>query len=44
MDNKRRDNYLKRARRIRGNWAKDDYSPNNLAMRILWSDKIDLKA
>lgn len=43
MDNKRRDNYLKRARQIRGNWAKDDYSPNNLAMRILWSDKIDLK-
>lgn len=43
MDKNRRDNYLKRARRIRGDWANDKYSPNHLAMRILWSDKIDLK-
>lgn len=42
MDKQRRTNYLRRARRIPGNWANDDYSPNNLAMRILWSDRIDL--
>jgi len=22
--------------KIRGNWASNDYSPNNLALRILW--------
>ena len=32
----RRYNYLNRARNIKGNWAKDKYSPNNLAIHILW--------
>jgi hypothetical protein len=35
-DEGRRENYLKRAQGIRGNWRKDKYSPNNLAINILW--------
>tara|TARA_R110000764_G_scaffold207411_1_gene292968 strand:- start:287 stop:571 length:285 start_codon:yes stop_codon:yes gene_type:complete len=35
-DNKRRDNYLKRATKIRGNWKDNKYSPNNLSINILW--------
>ena len=30
--------YLSRARRIQGDWKNDPYSPNRLAMRILWND------
>lgn len=30
--------YLQRARRIKGDWRNDPYSPNRLAMRILWND------
>lgn len=30
--------YLTRARRIKGDWKDDPYSPNRLAMRILWED------
>ena len=33
---KHRDRYLKRATKIKGNWKDDPYSPNNLAIRILW--------
>jgi len=33
---KHRDSYLKRATKIKGNWKDDPYSPNNLAIRILW--------
>lgn len=32
----RRKNYLKRSRKIRGNWKKNKYSPNNLAIHLLW--------
>ena len=35
-DDKRRDNYLKRATKIRGNWKDNKYSPNNLSIHILW--------
>ena len=35
-DQKRR-SYLARATRIRGDWRSDKYSPNNLAIRILWA-------
>lgn len=36
QDEARRNNYLKRATAIRGDWWKDQYSPNNLAIHILW--------
>ena len=29
--------YLKRATKIKGNWKKDKYSPNNLAINLLWN-------
>ena len=32
----RRKNYLKRSRGIKGNWKKNKYSPNNLAIHLLW--------
>jgi hypothetical protein len=32
----RRHNYLTRSARIRGDWKKDKYSPNNLSRKILW--------
>jgi len=35
-DQNRRENYLKRASNIKGNWKSNPYSPNALAMRILW--------
>ncbi len=41
-DKQRRRRYLARARNIRGDWQNDPYSANNLAIRILWSDKVDL--
>jgi hypothetical protein len=33
---KKRKQYLARARKIKGDWAKDRYSPNSLAINILW--------
>jgi hypothetical protein len=33
---KRRQNYLNRSLKIRGDWKKDKYSANNLARKILW--------
>ena len=33
---KYRERYLKRASKIQGSWKDDKYSPNNLAMNILW--------
>jgi hypothetical protein len=33
---KKRNQYLARACKIRGDWAKDKYSPNSLAINILW--------
>ena len=35
-DEKRKDNYLKRASKIKGNWKDNKYSPNNLSINILW--------
>ena len=32
----RRRNYLNRATKIRGDWAQDPYSPNSLAIHLLW--------
>jgi len=32
----RRENYLKRASNIKGNWKNDPYSRNNLSINILW--------
>ena len=32
----KRKQYLARARKIKGDWAKDKYSPNSLAINILW--------
>lgn len=32
----RRQAYLRRARNIKGKWSMDKYSPNNLAINILW--------
>jgi hypothetical protein len=36
LDDRRRDNYLKRASNIRGNWRDNPYAPNRLAMSLLW--------
>ena len=36
-DDERRIRYLKRATKIKGNWANNPYSPNNLAINILWN-------
>jgi hypothetical protein len=38
-DLERRKRYLKRARNIKGNWKKDKYSANNLAINLLWNGK-----
>jgi len=35
-DEQKRMLYLKRASKIKGNWKKDKYSPNNLSINILW--------
>ena len=32
----RRDAYLRRATKIKGDWKRDKFSPNNLAIHILW--------
>jgi hypothetical protein len=34
--NTQRKKYLARATKIKGNWKADPYSPNNLAIHILW--------
>lgn len=36
QDEQRRENYLNRATKIKGDWRSDKYSPNNLAINILW--------
>jgi hypothetical protein len=33
----RRENYLKRANGIKGKWRENPYSPNNLAINLLWN-------
>ena len=35
-DKDRQLRYLTRANAIRGNWANDKYSPNNLSINLLW--------
>jgi hypothetical protein len=35
-DKKRQERYLKRATNMKGNWKDNPYSPNNLAIHILW--------
>lgn len=32
----RRNNYIKRASNIKGNWRNNPYSPNNLSLNLLW--------
>lgn len=36
QDPVRRENYLTRATKIKGKWKEDPYSPNNLAIKLLW--------
>lgn len=35
-DKEKQNAYLKRATKIKGNWKGNKYSPNNLAIHILW--------
>ncbi len=39
QDLKRLNNYLSRATKIKGNWKTDKYSPNNLAINLLWNNR-----
>jgi len=39
QDKERLKNYLSRATKIKGNWKKIKYSPNNLAINLLWNNK-----
>ena len=36
-DQARQHRYLARAMKIRGRWAQNPYSPNNLAINLLWT-------
>jgi hypothetical protein len=36
LDDARRNRYINRASKIKGNWKNDKYSPNNLSINILW--------
>ena len=38
QDEERRKRYIGRATKIKGNWKKDKYSPNNLAINLLWNN------
>jgi hypothetical protein len=35
-DKERRKSYLSRSTKIKGNWKKNKFSPNNLAIHLLW--------
>lgn len=37
QDEKRRKSYLARSTKIKGDWATNKYSPNNLAIHLLWN-------
>ena len=37
QDKERLKRYLDRATKIKGNWKNDKYSPNNLAINLLWN-------
>ena len=39
QDKDRLKNYLSRATKIKGNWRKDKYSPNQLSINLLWNNK-----
>ena len=39
QDKERLKRYLDRATKIKGNWRKDKYSPNNLAINLLWNNE-----
>jgi hypothetical protein len=39
LDDDRRNRYINRASKIKGNWENDKYSPNNLSLHILWNWK-----
>jgi Family of unknown function (DUF5754) len=36
LDEQRKENYLKRATKIKGNWKDNQFSPNNLSINLLW--------
>ena len=36
----RRERYLKRSTKIKGNWKDDPYSPNMMSIRLLWNGEI----
>lgn len=36
-DKKRRDSYLSRSTKIKGDWSNNKYSANNLSIHILWA-------
>ena len=38
QDLERLKNYLSRATKIKGNWRNNKYSPNNLAINLLWNN------
>ena len=38
QDLERLKSYLSRATKIKGDWKKDKYSPNNLAINLLWNN------
>jgi hypothetical protein len=42
QDEKRRENYLKRATKIKGDWRNDPYSANNLSISLLWNGENEL--
>jgi len=35
-DQTRRENYLNRSTNIKGSWKQNKFSPNNLAIHLLW--------
>lgn len=39
QDKERLKRYLDRATKIKGNWRKDKYSPNNLSINLLWNNE-----
>jgi hypothetical protein len=43
QDLKRLNNYLSRATKIKGNWKKDKYSPNNLAINLIMETKVTFR-
>ena len=40
-DEDRLNRYISRASKIKGNWRRDKYSPNNLAINLLWNKNIN---